>query len=95
MAEQLKAWDENAFLAAADVFGIEYIDLDNPDDYILSPNIRDNYDLGYYYAIECCCIDFKNNPVLENYFDFESYGRDIALETNGDFSNYGWIEYIG
>ena len=94
MAEQLKEWDEETFLAAAAVFGIEYIDLDNPDDYILNPNIENDYDLGYYYAIECCCIDFKDNPILENYFDFESYGRDIALEVSGGLSYYGWIEGI-
>lgn len=94
IAEQLEEWDKDTFLAAAEIFGIKYIDLDNPDNYILNPNIDDYYDLEYYYAIECCCIDFKDNPILENYFDFGGYGRDIALGTNGGFSDYGWIECI-
>lgn len=48
--------------------------------------------LGYYYAIECGCIEFGNNEVFERSFDFESYGRDLALSINGYFSSYGFIK---
>lgn len=95
LAEQLENWDDDTLQAAAEIFGLKYVDLDSPDDYTLYPNINNDYDLGYYYAVEINCVDFENNPVLESYFDFESYGRDIRLESDGGFSGYGWIEYYG
>ena len=36
--------------------------------------------IGYYYAEELACLDIPEN--LKNYFDYESYGRDIMLEGN-------------
>ena len=49
----------------------------------------DDYDIGYYYAIECGCLDIPDN--IQNYFDFEAYGRDIELEGNFYFANNGYI----
>jgi hypothetical protein len=52
-------------------------------------------DLGYYFACEVGCVDFGNNDILERYFDFVAYGRDIALEADGGFTSYGFIDHIG
>ena len=34
--------------------------------------------IGYYYANEVGCLDIPE--AIENYFDYESYGRDIMIE---------------
>ena len=64
----------------------------DPNNWILLSDVDTDYDLGYYYAIECGCIEFGNNEVFERYFDFERYGRDLALSINGNFSSYGFIK---
>ena len=58
-------------------------------DDILFFEVSDDYDIGYYYAIECGCLDIPDN--IQNYFDFEAYGRDIELEGNFYFANNGYI----
>lgn len=63
--------------------------IDNLDDYTLYEDIEDYYDLGYYFAEECCCIDIPEN--LKCYFDYSSYGRDIDLDSSGCFTKNGYI----
>jgi antirestriction protein len=92
IAEALEKWDEKLFIAACEVWNVDEVLDSDPDDYYLCSNITSDYDLGEYYAVECCCIDFKNNPTLERYFDFEAFGRDIRFDSNGGFTEYGWIE---
>ena len=48
--------------------------------YITTPDgfESEEYAVGYYYAIECSCLNIPDE--LINYFDFEAYGRDIMLE---------------
>ena len=29
---------------------------------------------------------------LKNYIDYEGFGRDVRLESDGTFTDYGWIE---
>lgn len=54
----------------------------------------ENYAVGYYYAIECGCLEIPSN--IEPYFDFEAYGRDIMLEGQFYTNENGDIyEYIG
>lgn len=56
--------------------------------------LRAAYDektLGLYYASRINCINFHDDEVLKKYFDFERYGRDLALSMNGNFTNYGYI----
>lgn len=94
-AEKLEGWDDTTLSAACDIWGLSEVLEHDPDDYVLYTDINDNYDLGYYYACELACIDFGRNEILERYFDFESYGRDISYEVNGGFTAYGYIEYMG
>ena len=93
ICETLEAWDEDALNAALEVFGIDDILNSSPDDYFFAPDIDTDEDLGYYYA-EACCIFCGASDTLERYFDYEAYGRDIRLETNGAHTAYGWIERI-
>ena len=92
--EALEAWDEDALNAALDVFGIDDILNASPKDFFFAPDIETDEDLGYYYADACGIFCGNGNDTLERYFDYEAYGRDIRLETNGDFTAYGWIERI-
>jgi antirestriction protein len=41
-----------------------------------------NQDVGYYFAHEANCFFTDANKTLEYYFDYESYGRDILLDSN-------------
>ena len=94
ICEKLEAWDEDALNAALDVFGIDYILNASPDDFFFAPGIDTDEELGYYYADACFIFEGNKSDTLKRYFDYEAYGRDIRLETNGDFTAYGWIERI-
>ena len=63
--------------------------IDELDDFDLLPDVDDDEALGYYYADECCCIDIPEH--IRSYFDFESYGRDIRLESNIIYTTYGCV----
>lgn len=97
IAESLKIWsnDETMFKAACEVWNFEEVIENSPDDYNLYYDLENDYDLGYYWIEESGCYDLSNWGNLANYFDYESFGRDIRFESDGNFTNYGWIEYIG
>lgn len=90
--EDLDRWDMKTYLAACEYWGAKYIDIDDLDEYNLHESITDEYDLGYYWAVESGCYDLSNMGNLANYFDYEAFGRDINLETDGGFTSFGWIE---
>lgn len=97
-AEKLEDWqdDEDLFYAALEYEGDIGRVLDSsPDDWMLLSDVNTDEDLGWYYAQDVGCVDFGDNSRLENYFDYEAYGRDIRFESSGTFSDYGWIEYVG
>lgn len=59
--------------------------------YILIEGVSNEEDLGYYYAEETGVID-ELPDWTRRYFDYEAYGRDIAIEACGEFCRAGWIE---
>lgn len=63
--------------------------IENLDNWDLLSDVKDREDLGYYYAEECCCINIPND--IKNYFNYEAFGRDIELEGNGIFTDYGYL----
>ena len=66
---------------------------ENLDCYEVYPNIEDYDDLGRYYIEE---LDVMQVPEhLQNYIDYEAYGRDIALEENGTFTDQGYVRDTG
>lgn len=69
--------------------------VDNLDCFELLPDIHDEYDLGYYWIEESGCYNLKELGNLVNYFDYEKYGRDIALEQSGTFCSSGYIYDTG
>jgi antirestriction protein len=89
---ELSEYESLVYSAAVEIWGKKYVDLDNLEEYNLYTDIKDNYDLGYYWAVESGCYDLDKMGHLSNYFDYEGFGRDIAFETDGGFTSYGFIE---
>ena len=88
----LNEWEQTIYAAAVEYWGEKYVDIDDLDDYNLYTDVKDEYDLGYYWAVESGCYDLDKMGHLANYFDYSGFGRDIAIEANGGFTSYGFIE---
>lgn len=94
VAMDLEEWDENTFYAAIEVWGFDEIIDADPDDYRLYSDITTDYDIGYYWIEESGCYNLGAMGSLANYIDYERFGRDVRLESNGGFTMYGWIECV-
>ena len=66
---------------------------ENLDCYEVNPNITDYDDLGRYYINELEAMQVPE--YLENYIDYEAYGRDVALDEDGQFTDYGYVRDTG
>jgi len=99
LLDDLQEWELELFSAAVqygDHTGSvkDLINLaQNLDCYQLYDRISDEEDLGRYYAEELCCLDIPEH--LQNYIDYEAYGRDINIEESGTFVDSGYIVYNG
>lgn len=62
------------------------------NDYTLMTDVKSDYDLGYYWVEESGAYDLRNLGNLAYYIDYERFGRDIHIETDGCFTSYGWLE---
>ena len=66
---------------------------DNLDKYDICPDVKNCEDLGIYYVDE---LELEKVPdELRYYIDYESYGRDIALDENGQFTENGYVRDNG
>ncbi len=89
----------NHFLAAMEVSDHtgsirELINLtENMDCYDVYPDIEDHDDLGRYYIEEMGAMEVPE--YLRNYIDYEAYGRDVAMEEGGDFTEFGYVRDTG
>ena len=61
----------------------------NLDCYEHYPDIEGVEDLGRYYIEEMCALEVPEH--LQNYIDYESYGRDMYLNEDGLFVDGGYI----
>ena len=66
---------------------------ENLDCYDVYPDIRDHDDLGRYYIEELDTMQVPEH--LKNYIDYEAYGRDVALEEGGEFTDFGYVRDTG
>ena len=57
------------------------------------PGAQDADDVGRALILECG--HFEVDPNLEDYIDFEAYGRDHMRGGEGKFGEYGYIAYTG
>ena len=66
---------------------------DNLDCYDLYPSIQDYDDLGRYYIEELDAMQVPEH--LRNYIDYEAFGRDVAMDESGDFTDLGYVRDTG
>ena len=66
---------------------------ENLDCYEVYPHIADYDDLGRYYIEELEVIQVPEH--LQNYIDYEAYGRDVAMDENGSFTDQGYVRDTG
>lgn len=92
--ENLSDYELDVFNAITQCFGVGYALEFNIDDYNLYTNINDVEELGRYYVEELGSYNLDKLGYLANYIDYEKYGRDIALELDGGFTDYGFIERV-
>ena len=72
----------------------EFINLtENLDCYEVYPHIADYDDLGRYYIEELEVMQIPEH--LQNYIDYEAYGRDVAMDENGSFTDQGYVRDTG
>ena len=66
---------------------------ENLDCYEIYPDIEDYDDLGRYYIEELEVMQVPEH--LQNYIDYEAYGRDVAMDENGSFTDQGYVRDTG
>lgn len=64
--------------------------IDNPEKYEVYPGIENDEDLGCYYADEMVYIHLTDE--VRDYFDYEAYGRDMAINDGGHYTSYGYVK---
>lgn len=96
LAEQIEDFgDDELLTAAAELWELSEVLANGQYDYYLHRGINNDEDLGYYWIEESGCYNTESLGALANYIDYESFGRDVRLESNGGFTDYGYIEYVG
>ena len=63
---------------------------EHKDDIYFYPDCDDMTDIAYYFIDELQVLGEIPLP-LQNYIDYEAYGRDIALGDTGAFTDYGYV----
>ena len=61
----------------------------NLDLYRFYPDISNEEELGRLYADELHAIEIPEH--IQNYFDYEAYGRDVKIRENGVFAPGGYV----
>lgn len=100
--DELDKWEQEKLVAVMEGGCDEVSDIDdlinltfNLDAYDFIPDIHDESDLGYYYVHEAGIYSEKDLGPLANYIDYERFGRDIAMDENGRFTDEGYIRNTG
>ena len=65
----------------------------NLDMFEFIPGAQDAEDVGRHLILESG--HFEVDPNLEDYIDFEAYGRDHLRYGEGEFGPYGYVGYTG
>lgn len=95
LLDDMPKWEGEKFAAAME-FGEhtgsvrDLINLtQNLDCFEFYSGIENEDDLGRYYIEEVCTLEIPDH--LENYIDYEAYGRDMSMDDNGHFVDGGYI----
>lgn len=93
--DEVDEWNNNKLCAVlemeeptsiADIVDI----IEHLDDFDLLIGVEDDQRLGEYFADELCTLEAVPTH-LRGYFDYEAYGRDVRLESNGCYTSYGFV----
>ncbi len=100
--EEMPEWELKKLVAIMEAGCDEVSDIDdlinltyNLDCYDFIPEVCDNEDLGYYYVHEAGIYSEKELGPLANYIDYERFGRDVAMDEQGRFTDDGYIRNTG
>ena len=100
--DEMDKWEQEKFVAIMESGCDEVSDIDdlinltyNLDCYDFIPDIHDESDLGYYYVHDAGIYSEKELGPLANYIDYERFGRDIAMDESGKFTDEGYIRNTG
>lgn len=66
---------------------------ENLDKYEVYLDVHDHEDLGRMYIEEAGAMEVPDH--LKNYIDYEAYGRDIAMDEIGHFTDQGYVRDTG
>lgn len=91
LAEDLENVDEDIVLSYIESNSDDPKDLLNAefDDCWLYPDVSTDRDLGLY-IVEDMGVELSKET-LQNYFDYEKYGRDVRLSEGGSFVDKGYF----
>jgi len=91
LAENLEDVDEDIVLSFIESDSSDPKALANAefDDCWLYPDVATDYDLGTY-VVEELGLELSKET-LQNYFDYEKYGRDVRLSEGGSFVDKGYF----
>lgn len=100
--DEMDKWEQEKFVAIMEAGCDEVSDIDdlinltyNLDCYDFIPDIHDESDLGYYYVHDAGIYSEKELGPLANYIDYERFGRDVAMDESGRFTDEGYIRNTG
>lgn len=91
LAEKLEDVDEDIVLSFIESNSSDPKELLNAefDDCLLFPDVATDRELGEYIVDE---IGFElSRETIENYFDYEKFGRDVRLSDGGSFVDKGYF----
>lgn len=81
---------------AMDYENIEEILENDGENFRFYADVSGDEDLGHRMVEDVYgSVSSLPHEVLENYFNYEAFGRDIELETSGFYGRNGYIEYVG
>jgi len=91
LAENLEDVDEDIVLSFIESDSSDPKDLANAefDDCWLYPDVATDRELGEY-IVEDMGVELSKET-LQNYFDYEKFGRDVRLEEGGSFVDKGYF----
>lgn len=94
-AELIDDVSSDVLMAVQEYFGYkakDFVTRDFDFDTVsLLEDVTTDRELGEYYINEIG-IAHLSKDTLESYFDYEAYGRDVAIESSGGFTDYGYLE---
>jgi len=62
-------------------------------EYTLHPDITNEEELGRYTIHDTGKYNLEAIGKLAEYLDYEAYGRDVNINSNGGFTSFGWVSH--